>query len=251
MKVIIIEDEKLSAEHLQNLLKRIDPAIEVSATIDTVKKALETFAGGVNADLLFVDIHLADGLSFEIFSKIAIDTPVIFTTAYDEYAIKAFKLNSVDYLLKPIGKDDLKTALDKYKKLNKVNRASIVEDIAIAYKELNKQYKNRFMVKMGDAITTIKTEDIAHFIFEDGLVMVVTNTGMRYALDYTLDNLETILSPDTFFRINRKVIVNINSIQKVSPYFNSRLRLNSGNLKDDDATVSRERVNDFKKWLDR
>ncbi len=251
MKVIIIEDEKLSAEHLQNLLKRIDPAIEVIATIDTVKKALETFAGGVNADLLFVDIHLADGLSFEIFSKIAIDTPVIFTTAYDEYAIKAFKLNSVDYLLKPIGKDDLKAALDKYNKLTKVNRASIVEDFAIAYKELNKQYKNRFMVKMGDAITTIKTEDIAHFIFEDGLVMVVTGSGMRYALDYTLDNLETIVSPDIFFRINRKVIVNINSIQKVSPYFNSRLRLNSGELKDDDAIVSRERVNDFKKWLDR
>ena len=107
------------------------------------------------------------------------------------------------------------------------------------------------MVKMGDAITTIKTEDITHFIFEDGLVMVVTGSGMRYALDYTLDNLETIVSPDIFFRINRKVIVNINSIQKVSPYFNSRLRLNSGELKDDDAIVSRERVNDFKKWLDR
>ena len=142
MKVIIIEDEKLSAEHLETLLKKIDPAIEIAAVVDSVKRSVELFSKGMDADLLFVDIHLADGLSFEIFSKIEVDTPIVFTTAFDEYAIKAFKLNSVDYLLKPIGLEDLKGALGKFKKLKKVNNSSIVEDLAIAYKNNNQRYDN-------------------------------------------------------------------------------------------------------------
>ncbi len=251
MKVIIIEDEKLSAEHLANLLKRVDPTIEVVNTISSVKKSLETFANGVKADLLFVDIHLADGLSFEIFSKINIETPVIFTTAYDEYAINAFKVNSVDYLLKPIGIDDLTRAVSKYKKLQQAHPPILIEEIANAYHQMNKQYKNRFLVKMGDTITSIKTEDISHFVFEDSMVILVTNAGKRYTVDYTLDSLENILYPDTFFRINRKVIININSIQKVHPYFNSRLKLNAALLLEEEAIVSRERVNDFKNWLDK
>jgi len=251
MKAIIIEDEKLSAEHLQNLLKRIDHSIEIVATLDTVKKSIAALASGQQADLLFVDVHLADGLSFEIFSTLTINTPVIFTTAYDEYAIKAFKLNSVDYLLKPIGLEDLKVALDKYKKLNIFQQAGIIENIASAYKEMNKQYKNRFMVKMGDSIASVKTEEIAHFISEDGVVLLATVTGKRYVVDYTLDSLESLLSPESFFRINRKVIININSIQKVGAYFNSRLKLDSQLLQGDDGIVSRERVNDFKKWLDK
>jgi len=251
MKTIIIEDEKLSADHLQRLLKRIDSSIEIVATIDSVKKSIEVFTTGIKADLLFVDIHLADGLSFEIFSKIKIETPVIFTTAYDEYAIKAFKLNSVDYLLKPIAIDDLKTSLDKFKKLNTIYQSNVIEDIATAYRNINKQNKNRFMVKMGDTISSIKSEDIAHFIFEDGLVVLVTSANKRYTVDYTLDNLEELISPDMFFRINRKVVINISSIQKINPYFNSRLKITSGDLTDEDAIVSRERVNDFKSWLDK
>ncbi|HEY0029955.1 MAG TPA: LytTR family DNA-binding domain-containing protein [Bacteroidia bacterium] len=251
MKAIIIEDEKLSAEHLELLLKKIDSGIEIIATVDSVKKSLELLNSGVKADLLFVDVHLADGLSFEIFSKMAIDTPVIFTTAYDEYAIKAFKLNSVDYLLKPIGLEDLKAAVEKFKKLQSNYSASIVQNIANAYQQVNKQYKNRFMVKMGDSIASVKTEEISHFISEDGLVLLATVTGKRYTIDYTLDNLESLIQPDTFFRINRKVIIHINSIQKVGSYFNSRLKLNSAALTDEDGIVSRERVNDFKKWLDK
>ncbi len=251
MKAIIIEDEKLSAEHLQRLLKKIDSSIEIITSIDSVKKSIETFNSGIKADLLFVDIHLADGLSFEIFAKIKIETPVIFTTAYDEYAIKAFKLNSVDYLLKPIAIDDLKVSLDKFKKLNTIYQSSVIEDIANAYNTITKQYKNRFMVKMGDTISSIKSEDIAHFIFEDSLVMLVTVTNKRYTLDYTLDNLEELVSPELFFRINRKVIININSINKINPHFNSRLKLTAGDLTDEDAIVSRERVNAFKNWLDK
>lgn len=251
MRAIIIEDEKLSADHLVTLLKKVDANISVIAKFDSVKKSIEEFKKGLKADLLFVDIHLADGLSFDIFSKISIDTPVIFTTAYNEYAIKAFEINSVDYLLKPIGIEELTRAVEKFKKLNGLNQSLVLENISNAYQGINKQYKNRFLVKIGDIISSIKTEDIFHFISEDGLVLLATENEKRYVIDYTLDNLETLISPDVFFRINRKVIVNINSVQKVSTYFNSRLKLNSGPLTDDDCIVSRERVNDFKKWLDK
>lgn len=251
MKAIIIEDEKLSAEHLARLLKKVDDSIEIIATFDSVKKSIEEFKKGVKADLLFVDVHLADGLSFDIFTKIAIDTPVIFTTAYDEYAIKAFKINSVDYLLKPIGTEDLKIAIEKFKKLNAGSHSTIIENIASAYQSINKQFKNRFMVKMGDTISSIKTEEITHFISEDGLVLLATENGKRYVIDYTLDTLETLISSDSFFRINRKIILNISSIQKVSSYFNGRLKINANFLNEDDCIVSRERVNDFKAWLDK
>jgi len=251
MKAIIIEDEKLSAEHLATLLKKVDSSITIIATFDSVKKSVEEFKKGLKADLLFVDVHLADGISFDIFSQISVDTPVIFTTAYNEYAIKAFKINSVDYLLKPIGVEDLRTAVEKYKKLNGINQSVILENISNAYQSINKQYKNRFMVKIGDTISSIKTEDILHFVSEDGMVMLVTENNKRFVIDYTLDNLETLISPDVFFRINRKVIINISSVRKVASYFNSRLKINSSALKDEDCVVSRERVNDFKNWLDK
>jgi DNA-binding LytR/AlgR family response regulator len=251
MKAIIIEDEKLSAEHLATLLQKADPSFQVIAIFDSVKKSVSEFKKGLNADLLFVDVHLADGLSFDIFSQVPVDTPVIFTTAYDEYAIKAFKINSVDYLLKPIGLSDLKTALDKFRRLNGTRQATLLENINQAYQQITRQFKTRFMVKTGDTISSVKTEDIAHFISEDGMVMLITGAGKRFAIDYTLDTLETLVSPDTFFRINRKVLIHIGSIQKVSPYFNSRLKLASGLLNEEDGVVSRERVTDFKAWLDK
>jgi DNA-binding LytR/AlgR family response regulator len=253
MKAIIIEDEKLSAEHLGNLLKRIDASIEIIAQYDSVKKSINEFQKGIKSDVLFVDVHLADGLSFEIFSNICIDTPIIFTTAFDEYAIKAFKLNSVDYLLKPIGVNDLRNAIEKLHKINNKQQRSIIENIANAYLNLNlnKQYKNRFLVKMGDNIISIKTDDVFHFTAEDGITLMVTSNNKRYPIDYTLDQLEGAVSPDLFFRINRKVLISMNSIQKVSSYFNSRLKINSDILEEDAAIVSRERVNDFKTWLDK
>lgn len=249
MNAIIIEDEKLSAEHLTTLLQRIDSNIHVIATFDSVKKSVEAFKKGITADVLFADVHLADGLSFDIFSRVSIDTPVIFTTAYDEYAIKAFKLNSVDYLLKPIGAEDLKASLDKLHKLTNKQQI-IIESLANAYQNLNKQYKSRFMVKMGDNIVSVKTDDVLHFIAEDGVTIMVT-PGKRYAVDYTMDQLETLISPELFFRINRKVLISMNAVQKVSSYFNSRLKINSDVLDDDSAIVSRERVNEFKAWLDK
>ncbi len=251
MKVIIIEDEMLSAEHLELLLKRIDSEISIIGIFDSVKKSITEFEKGLKADLLFVDIHLADGLSFEIFSKISIETPVIFTTAFDEYAIQAFKVNSIDYLLKPIGLSELQVAVDKFKKWNLVNQKSLLEQLSHLYSSFNKQYKTRFMVKMGDQIVSIKAEDILHFIAEDGIVLLMSKDVKRYPVDFTLDQIDEMLDPTVFFRINRKVIININAIQKVTSYFNSRLKVNAIQLSDDSAIVSRDRVSEFKLWLDR
>jgi DNA-binding LytR/AlgR family response regulator len=251
MNAIIIEDEKLSAEHLCNLLKRIDASITVTNTLDSVKSSVSKFKKEINADVLFVDIHLADGLSFEIFNEVTIDTPVIFTTAFDEYAIKAFKLNSVDYLLKPIGLDDLRIAIDKLKKIKSTQNKILFENLANVYQSLTKTYKNRFMAKMGDSIISIKTEDVLHFVAEDGITLMITATKKRYAIDYTLDQLEELVSPELFFRINRKVLINITAIQKVSSYFNSRLKIASDVLEEEAGIVSRERVAEFKAWLDK
>lgn len=249
MDVIIIEDEKLSAEHLSDMLLKVDSSIKVLAVYDSVKKTVQAFKSGIGANLLFVDIHLADGLSFEIFTQVAVDTPIIFTTAYDEYAIKAFKLNSIDYLLKPIGKKELHEAIEKYKRFNVNNNPLFIENISAIFNAVNKQYKSRFMVKMGNTISSVTCESILHFMVEDGEVLIRLDNGKRYIIDYTLDQLEHILSPELFFRINRKVILNISSVQKVSSYFNSRLKVQTPALKDEELVVSRERVSEFKKWL--
>ena len=250
MKVVIVEDEKLSAEHLALLLQRLDSSIEVVRYLDTVKGTIKAFQEGLEADLLFLDIHLADGNSFEIFNKIQIDTPIIFTTAYDQYAIQAFKQNSIDYLLKPIALKDVQFALEKYKKQQQFANKQLVENITMAYQQLNKEYKNRFLVKIGQTIDSIKTDDIHHFETEESLSFLVTTKGSRYPIDYTLDQLETLLQPKDFFRINRKIILHIQSIEKVNTYFNSRLSIATKFLDGDTRVVSRDRVNDFKMWLD-
>jgi len=251
MNAIIIEDEKLSAEHLCNLLRKIDANIQVLHIFDSIRKTIEAFKNGINADLLFVDIQLADGLSFEIFNQIPVDTPIIFTTAYDEYAIRAFKLNSVDYLLKPVGLEELRNALGKYKKYSRNDYTLMLDNIVHVYQSMQKQYRSRFMIRVGENIVSVKTGDIGHFIFEDGIVLLVTNTNHQYPVDFTLDQLASMLDPAEFFRINRQVIININSIQKSGTYFNSRIKITAQWLQADSSIVSRERVNDFKEWLGR
>lgn len=250
MNVVIVEDEKLSAEHLSLLLQRIDKNIQVVQYFDAVKTTVNAFQKGLSADLLFLDIHLADGNSFEIFTKIEVEIPIIFTTAYDNYAIQAFKQNSIDYLLKPISLKDLTFAIEKFKKQQTSTNKQLIDNITTAYQQLNKQYKTRFLVKMGQSIDTIQTDDIHHFETQDSLSFLITNKGTRYAIDYTLEQLETILQPRDFFRINRKVIIHIQSIEKVNSYFNGRLSVATTFLQGDANIVSRERVNDFKAWLD-
>jgi DNA-binding LytR/AlgR family response regulator len=248
MRVIIIEDEKLSADHLVHLLQKIDPALVVVGRFETVKQSIQAFENEVEADLMFVDIHLADGISFEIFAVHEIDIPVIFTTAFDEYAIRAFKLNSIDYLLKPIGKHELRFAVDKFKKVKKDRYAQLIEDLGKHYRQ-EEQHKNRFMVRMGDQIVSVKTEDIAYFISEDGVVLLCMKGGKRYIIDYNLEQLEGLINPKDFFRINRKVLIQIGSIEKVSSYFNSRLKIATAYLDEESSVVSRERVAEFKVWL--
>ena len=250
MKVVIIEDEKLLAEHLTILLQKIDESITVVNYFDTITASVNAFKEGLNADLIFMDIHLADGNSFEIFNQIQFEIPVIFTTAFDNYAIQAFKQNSIDYLLKPITLKELQFAIEKFKKHQLSGNKDLISSIATAYQHLNKEYKTRFLVKSGQTIDTVKTEEIHHFETKESLSFLVTNKGNHYLIDYTLDQLETMLQPKNFFRINRKIILNIHSIEKVNTYFNSRLSIATKFLDNDSKIVSRDRVNDFKKWLD-
>lgn len=249
MKVLIVEDEKLSAEHLRTLLKRLNENIDIIAELDSVKKTVDFLKEKPQLDLIFLDIHLADGISFEIFNQIPLEVPIVFTTAFDEYALRAFKVNSVDYLLKPIGIQDLKQAIDKYKKWNA--SPLLEEKFSDLMQYTQKSYKNRFLVKMGDTIASIKTEEINHFIAEEGVVLLVNQKGRRFSLDYTLDQLEQLIDPSFFYRINRKVILHIDRIEKVSSYFNSRLKIHTQHLNEEDGIVSRERVAAFKLWLDK
>jgi len=249
MNTIIIEDEKLSADHLSNLLRRVDPDIRVIAVFDSVRSSIDAFRKGMKADLLFLDIHLGDGLSFEIFNEIANDTPIIFTTAYDEFAIRAFKLNSIDYLLKPVGYDELAAALKKFDRLNRKAMPAVLDHLLDAYGMMKKQFKQRFMVRTGETIISVKTGEISHFLSEDGIVLLVSRENRRFPVDFTLDQLEAMLDPGEFFRINRKVILSIHVIQKTGSYFNSRLKVTAPLLQSDHAVVSRERVNEFKHWL--
>ena len=250
MKVAIIEDEKLSAEHLALLLQKIDSTIEVVKYMDTVKAAIQAFNNGLQTDLIFLDIHLADGNSFDIFPNIKTDTAVIFTTAYDHYAVQAFKLNSIDYLLKPIAETELLFALTKYNKQQQANTKQLIESVTAAYKQVNKQYKSRFLVKKGQVLDYIPVDEIHFFETRESLSFLVVSSGSRYPVDYTLDQLETMLPPKDFFRINRKIIVHINAIDKVETFFNGRLEVFAKLLESETRIVSRERVNDFKHWLD-
>jgi DNA-binding LytR/AlgR family response regulator len=251
MRVIIIEDEKLSAEHLQNTLQKLNENILIVTTIDSVKQSIALLKNGLQADLLFVDIHLADGISFDIFEAIQIEIPIIFTTAYNEYAIKAFQLNSIDYLLKPIDKADLQRALDKFEKYKLQYQPITSSVLANAYIDATKQYKNRFIVKSGQTIDSIKTEDVHHFTTIDSITFLVATNGKKYPIDYTLDQLGTIISSFDFFRINRKTIIHFNAIEKVNTFFNSRLAITAAHIDGEASIVSRERVNDFKQWLDK
>ncbi len=245
MTAIIIEDELLSAQHVAMLLHRYDAGINILSTFDTVKASVAAFQNGLFADVLMLDIHLADGNGFDIFQQTKVSMPVIFTTAYDQYAIQAFKQNSIDYLLKPIAFADLAFALDKLKLQQTTNSAAIAQ-LMMAYQQ---PYKTRFLVKTGNTIDTIPAEAIHHFTTQESLSILVTPKGNRYVIDYSLDQLATQLSPKDFFRINRKTIVHIQSIEKIHTAPNGRLAIASKLLNETDNIVSRERVQAFKTWL--
>jgi len=251
MKVIIIEDEKPSARRLQRMLNNLD--INVDTLLHSVEESIAWFQNNEHPDLIFLDIQLSDGLSFEIFDTIEIKSAVIFTTAYDEYALQAFKLNSIDYLLKPIDDDDLTTAVKKYQERSPKKQAVNLDfnDIKkLLVNPIDREYKKRFSVKVGQHLKLINIDDIECFYSENKGTYLYTSEGRNYLLDTTLDNLEDELEPQTFFRINRKFFININAIKDMVSYTNSRLQIKLNSFNEQDVIVARERVKDFKGWLE-
>jgi len=251
MKVLIIEDEIPAAEKLERYLYRYDPDIEILGKIQSVSDSIKWFKENTNkVDLIFMDIELVDGQSFAIFDAVNIAKPVIFTTAYDEYALQAFDVNSVAYLLKPLSFNDLTKAIEKYRQLA-VNPAT-TPDLSELLKQIDttKHYKSRFMIKIGDHIRSVTTDHIIYFYAEGRNAYILNDQGRRLIIDYKLEELEDLLDPKQFFRVNRTYIVNINSIQDVLVYSNSRLKIITSIKSEKDIIVSREKVATFKKWFD-
>ncbi len=256
MTTLIVEDETLAAERLSDLIRQYDPDIKILACLDSVREAVEWFQNDPAPDLAFFDIQLADGLSFDIFEKTEVPCPVIFTTAYDEYALKAFKVHSIDYLLKPIDIEELGAAFKQYFKINKnIATAPPAPDIDIirqAVKMMSNNYKNRFIVKAGHHISAVAVENILYFFTEHRTTWIKTKSLKKHAIDYTLEQLSELLDPERFFRLNRKYIVSIDAIDTATSYSNSRLKVQlTDGGKSEKILISREKVREFKEWLDR
>jgi DNA-binding LytR/AlgR family response regulator len=253
MKLVIIEDEPLAAERLQFLLKQYDPNVQVAATIESIEEAVKWFSGNSTPDLILSDIQLSDGSAFEIFKNIKISTPIIFTTAFDKYALDAFKVLSIDYLLKPFTLEALTNAIDKLKLLQSQPSKPLInyDDVIKLLHQKTRVYKTRFTGKIGNKLFFIETPNIALFYSDNKIVHMIALDNTRYIAEYTLEHLEELLDTANFFRINRSMIVNISAISQVKPYDNNRLQvLLKNNIRPEGAIVSRERVLDFRKWAD-
>ena len=249
MKVLIIEDETLAAEKLEGLLLVMDPDIEVVGKQQSVIGSINWLHSNPSPDLIFMDIQLDDGICFEIFDGIKIKTPIIFTTAYDSYAIKAFEVNSVDYLLKPIEKESLRKALQKYNSIYKEGVSA--NHFGALSGELVKSFKTRFFVKTGNHFQSIPVDDVLCFYITERAVFLKTGDGKNYSLDFSLDQVQKIVDPENFFRINRNYLIHINAIKDIYNYSSSRLGIKMNHVNHLDLVVSREKVGDFKKWLDK
>lgn len=253
MKVLIIEDEAPAAKRLTKLLQDYDAAIEVLDQLDSVKNAVHWLQSHEHPELIFMDIQLADGLSFEIFDYVEIEVPVIFTTAYDEYALQAFKVNSIDYLLKPLDAEAISKAFAKLDKLRGTTETAVptIKQIASAMSMVSNQYKNRFLIKTGEHIKSLSVDDIDYFFSRDKATFCHTKEAKNYLLDYSLDQLDTMLNPKDFFRINRKFIIALRSVKDIISYTNSRLKIVFHHPQyNEEVIVSRDRVGEFKQWLD-
>lgn len=249
MKIVIMEDEKRAASHLERLLAKVAPDMKVVARIESVRDGIKYLRTNPEPDLIFSDIQLADGLSFEIYNLVSVRCPIIFTTAYDHYAIEAFQTNGIDYLLKPIEEERLRQAIGKAEHFSP---GLVLEKIlSLNNPTSEKVYKSRFMVKVGDKIKSIPVEDIIVFYSQEKASFIRTTDAHTYCIDYALDQLEPMLDPEKYFRINRKYIVSIAACTNILAWTNSRLRLKIDGIDDSDIIVARERVQEFKNWLDR
>lgn len=250
IKTLIIEDEAPAAQRLEKLLLEIDPQIIVLEKIDGVKEAVQWFSNNEHPDLVMLDIQLSDGLSFDIFKSVKIESFVIFTTAYDEYAIKAFELNSLDYLLKPIDRTKLSNSLEKFKKFKTSIPAIKIEDLLRSITNKSIAFKKRFAINIGARIKSIETREIAAFSSIEKSTFLHTYDGHSYPVDFSLDKLESLLNPEEFYRINRQAIIQYSSIEKINILSKSRIRVNiTGSA--DDFLVSTAKAHSFRLWLDK
>jgi len=254
MNILLIEDEKLAAEKLSSLLHEVRPDSNILAIEDSVDGAIDWLSKNAAPDLIISDIHLTDGLCFNIFSQREINCPIIFATAYDKYALQAFEVNSIDYLLKPIQKDRLTQALVKYSRMTVTQK----EDQSLLYAEFqkilaqrNRNYKARFLCKLGNKIKSVPAESIAYFYSQDKMTFLVDKNQQRLPVNNTLDEIDQMVDPDQFFRINRKYVAHFDAIHEIHPYFKGRLKLKLQPAIDDDIVVSTEKSPLFKAWLDR
>lgn len=251
MKVIIVEDELAASDNLAYLLNSLDPTIEIEQVLESVKDAVAFFTKPYDASLIFMDIHLADGLSFEIFEKAELTTPIIFTTAYDQYALKAFKVNSIDYLLKPIDEEELQEALNKFK--NRAPKGGIdrqqIEGLLNLIGGERKNYRETFLVAHRDQLIPLKTDNIAYFRIDTGVVKACTFTNQSYVLDNKLEEIEEELNPTKFFRINRQFIVQKDALESIKVYFNGKLIVVLNPNCDERVIVSKAKATPFKNWV--
>lgn len=254
MNVLIIEDEAPAQRRLEKLLQQARPDIRIKGMADSIESAVRLIQQTAEIDLLFMDIELADGKSFAIFEQINIVQPVVFTTAYDEYAIQAFKVNSVDYLLKPINQEELEKALNKFEALHGQKEQHLPDLAKLLHqlKPIQKQHRNRFLVKTGTRLISLAVEEVAYFMAHEKLVFAVKWDGTKHIMDYTLDELEQMLDEQQFFRANRQFIVHIKAVQSINASVNGKLKLNllPAPFTQEEISVSRDKAQDFKDWLD-
>jgi len=256
MNVLIIEDESATARRLQKLLQEIDPAIQVMAIHESIEQTVNWLSKHGEPDLMFMDVNLSDGLSFGVFKEVDVNCPVIFTTAYDQYAIQAFKVNSIDYLLKPVNKESLEESLRKYHKLqhnegkSKIDIAKLdIAKLALALGIQKPDYMKRLIVRYGEVIKAIEMKDVAYFYSDEKIVYMVLKEGKSYPVDFTLDHMETRLDPELYFRINRKFLISYHAIEKMISYSKSRIKITLNPACELEAISSTERSGDFKEWL--
>ena len=252
MKVVIIEDEAPAFRRLEKILLEIDPSIEIMEVLDSVEESVVWFSKNLPPDLVFMDIQISDGISFQIFEKTEIRCPVIFTTAFDEYMLKAFKVNSIDYLLKPIKKEELEQSLEKYRKMRdsfsyeKIDIVSLVRQISL----VDRNYKTRFLVKQGEKMLSIRTEDITCFHSKHSVVHIHTKSGKTYLADFTLEEVSNQLDPQLFYRANRQFIIHSECIESVHKHFKGKLLVSLNHFAAEQILVSAEKAAAFKQWLD-
>ena len=251
MNILIVEDEIVAAKRLRKLVLECEPSANIIGTFDNVLD-VTTFLRYNRPDLILMDVQLADGICFEIFESVEVSSPIIFTTAYDEYMLEAFKVNSVDYLLKPLKEEDLRTSLAKYKKFGySPGNERKLEELMAQFVKDKKSYKCRFLVKTGRGFQSIDVNQIAYFVSENKLSFIVVESGKKYLADQSLDQLDQVLDPVEFFKINRNYILSNRCIRRMEPYFNNRMVLETEPFPKAEVLVSRNHLSNFKEWMDK